>query len=569
MSGMTLAEAAEHITSTDPLYAVGEADIRGVTLPVFTNIPKSLRELQQYGRENRDYSDYIIYQDERWSYERYCAESNKISHILTERLGIKPGDHVAIAMRNYPEYLSLFMGIVNIGAVAVLVNAWWTTDELTYGFEDSGAKLVFADGPRAERIAPFAEKLGITTVGVRDMTDGVTLDGLLARTDDTRWPTVDIDPDADFALMYSSGSTGHPKGIMLTHRGALSAVFTWNMSLLLPPLMTPEGEPTPPNPGPQSLLIATPLFHVTASHALYLLSMALRAKVVIMHKWDGAEALRLINQEQVTRFVGVPTMTADMRDVAERDGIETPSLQVLTSGGAKRPPAQVGEQAEAFPNAALASGWGMTETNAAGIAISGPDYVGRPDQAGRIFPPLQEARIVDTNNVEVPRGTLGELSVKGPNMMRCYHNKPEATAETLIDGWLLSGDLGIMDEDGYVTIVDRAKNIIIRGGENISGLEVEAAIHQHPAVGEAAVFACPDDRYGEVVGAIVWLKEDAAMTGADVKAFLTDKIANYKHPAKLWWTDAPLLKGATDKIDRRALKDLCLSGEVGTEDNSI
>ena len=569
MSGMTLAQAAKHITSTDPLYAVGEAEIRGVTLPVFTNIPKSLRALQQYGRDERPYDDYIVYRDERWSYERYCADSNKISHILTERLGVKPGDHVAIAMRNYPEFLTLFMGIVNIGAVAVLVNAWWTTEELTYGFADSGAKLVFADGPRAGRIAPFAADMGITIVGMRDQTDGVTLDGLMAQTEETRWPTVSIDVDADFALMYSSGSTGHPKGIMLTHRGALSAVFTWKMSLLYPPLMTPVGEPAPPDPGPQSLLIATPLFHVTASHALYLLSMALRAKVVLMHKWDGAEALRLINAENVTRFVGVPTMTADMREIAARDGIETPSLQVLTSGGAKRPPAQVGEQAQAFPNVAVASGWGMTETNAAGIAISGPDYEARPNQAGRIMPPLQEARIVDAQNREVPRGTLGELSVKGPNMMRCYHNKPEETAKTLIDGWLLTGDLGIMDEDGYVTIVDRAKNIIIRGGENISGLEVEAAIHQHEAVGEAAVFACPDERYGEVVGAIVWLKEDAALTGVDIKAFLTDRLASYKHPARLWWTDAPLLKGATDKIDRRALRDLCLAGEVGTEDNSI
>ena len=568
MSGMTLAQAAKHITSTDPLYAVGEAEIRGVTLPVFTNIPKSLRALQQYGRDERPYDDYIVYRDERWSYERYCADSNKISHILTERLGVKPGDHVAIAMRNYPEFLTLFMGIVNIGAVAVLVNAWWTTEELTYGFADSGAKLVFADGPRAGRIAPFAADMGITIVGVRDQTDGVTLDGLMAQTEETRWPTVSIDVDADFALMYSSGSTGHPKGIMLTHRGALSAVFTWKMSLLYPPLMTPVGEPAPPDPGPQSLLIATPLFHVTASHALYLLSMALRAKVVLMHKWDGAEALRLINAENVTRFVGVPTMTADMREIAARDGIETPSLQVLTSGGAKRPPAQVGEQAQAFPNVAVASGWGMTETNAAGIAISGPDYEARPNQAGRIMPPLQEARIVDAQNREVPRGTLGELSVKGPNMMRCYHNKPEETAKTLIDGWLLTGDLGIMDEDGYVTIVDRAKNIIIRGGENISGLEVEAAIHQHEAVGEAAVFACPDDRYGEVVGAIVWLK-DGALTGAELMAHLSDKLATYKHPARLWWTDAPLLKGATDKIDRRALRDLCLAGEVGTEDNSI
>ncbi|MEM7268448.1 MAG: class I adenylate-forming enzyme family protein [Pseudomonadota bacterium] len=568
MAGMTLAEATAHLVATDPLFALGEAEIFGVRHPVFANTPQTLRELQQYGREVRQWDDYIVYQEERVTYETYCALSNKISHILTERLGVKPGDRVAIAMRNYPEYLPLFMGIVNVGAVAVLVNAWWTTEELTYGFEDSGAKLVFADGPRLERIAPFAAENDITMVGVRDAEAEVMLDDLISQTEETRWPTTPIDPDADFGLMYSSGSTGHPKGVVLTHRGAVSAIFSWIFGMKLPPLMAPADE-QPPTPGLQCSMIATPLFHVTASHPLFLTSMGLGAKLVLMHKWDPAEALRLINAEKVTRFVGVPTMPAEMEAVARAEGIETPSLEALIAGGAKRPAAQVAPEAETFQGVSIGSGWGMTETNALGIGIAGPQYRERPNDIGVLMPPLQELKIVDDQRREVAPGVLGELMVKGPNLMRCYHNKPEATAEALQDGWFLTGDLGLIDADGCVTILDRKKNIIIRGGENISGLEVEAAIHRHADVIEAAAFAVEDKRLGEAVGVCVQTAPGAALTGAALNTFLADWLASFKHPAHIWWTDQTLPRGATDKTDRRAIKQLCEDGAFGAKDTTL
>lgn len=568
MADLTLEQASLHLTSTDPRFAVEEATIRGVRLPVFTNAPATLRDFQAQSAALQQNPDYIVYEGERTSYADYMAQSDRISRILTERFGIKKGDRVAIAMRNYPEYLTLFMGIVNIGAVAVLVNAWWTTDELTYGFDDSGAKLVFADGPRFERIAPFAADKGITMVMVRDAAPhGVTtLESLMADTPDAPRPTTTIDTDDDFGLLYSSGSTGHPKGVVLTHRGAMTAVTTWLMSLQLPPLMMPADTEFPA-PQPQGMLCATPLFHVTASHPTYLLSMAIGAKLVLMRKWDAEQALAIINEEKITRFLGVPTMSADLREAAVRLGVTVPSLTYLGSGGAKRPAAQVAEQADAFPSAAVSSGWGMTETNAVGIGIAGPDYVDRPENAGRLLPPVQQLRIVDDHGHEVPTGEIGEIAVKSAANMRCYLNKPEATAEAVKDGWLYTGDLARIDAEGYVTIVDRKKNIIIRGGENISCLEVEGAIHRHPAVAEAVVFPAPDERLGEIVGAGVQLKPDARLTTAELTSFLNDHLAGFKHPAMVWWTFDQLPRGATDKTDRRVLKTTCLAGRMGAPDS--
>lgn len=561
-SGLSLEDATEYLKRSDPRFLLTEATIRGVTLPVFANAPGSLREMQEYGRRVRKPgADYVVYEGERLSYDGWCAETNRIAHALTGEFGVRPGDRVAIAMRNYPEYLTLMMAITAVGAVAVLINAWWTTDELEYGFTDSAAKLVFADGPREERIRPFAARLGLTLVMVRDrVPDGAPggmarYDEVLARSEDDAAPTVAIDPDDDWGVMYSSGSTGHPKGVVLTHRGAVSATWSWMMGLNLLPLMAP----TPPAPKPygQTVLCATPLFHVTATHPLFFLSIPFGAKFVMMRKWDADEAVRLIETEHVTRFLGVPTMSADLAVAAKRLGKTLPTLESLSSGGAKRPAAQVGEQAEVFPKAAVATGYGMTETNALGLGLSGPDYVAQPDAAGRLYPPIQQIKVVDDRGAELPVGEVGELCMKAATIMRCYLNKPEATAEALKDGWLHTGDLAKIDAAGCVTIVDRKKNIIIRGGENISCLEVEGALHRHPAVFEASVFPIPDERLGEAVGAAVHLR--AEVDEAELTAFLRQSLAPFKLPTRYWRMDAPLARGATDKIDRRAIRAACVA----------
>ena len=280
-----------------------------------------------------------------------------------------------------------------------------------------------------------------------------------------------------------------------------------------------------------------------------------------MEKWDAKEAVRLIRDHALTRFLGVPTQSADLMEAAREMGEALPSIDYLGSGGAKRPAAQVAQLAEAFPNAGVATGWGMTETNALGIGLIGDDYTDRPEVAGKLHPPVQEMVILDEAGNAVPNGTMGEITVKGPHIMRCYLNKPEATAEVLSDGWLRTGDLGVLDDDGYVTILDRKKNIIIRGGENIACLDVEGALHRHPDVLEAVAFPVPDARLGEVVGAAVQLRSGKSLSQAEVADFLTPLIAGFKIPQHLWVQQTPLIRGATDKIDRRAICAACLADE--------
>jgi len=559
---MTPQEAVVHVTTTNPTFALTKAEIRGVTYTVFQNIPATVPALMEASRKPQSDAggDYILYEGERLNYDTFCDDVNRMAHVLQRDFGLGQGARVAIAMRNYPELLILTLAIASIGGVTVFVNAWWTTPELDYALRDSEARVVFADGPRLERLQPLAKDLSLVLVGVRDG-EGMTAFDYNPLRDSADAQTVQhpqIDTDDDFAVMYSSGTTGHPKGVVQTHRNAVNAVFSWLMQAVLAPLIDPPAPDAPPARRP-SALVVTPLFHVTATHPLFLLSMPAGAQITLMRKWDAAEAVGLIRDENITRFLGVPTQSADLMQAARDMGETLETLDYLGSGGAKRPAAQVAQLAEAFPNAGIATGWGMTETNALGIGAIGEDYKARPETAGRLHPPLQELRFLDDTGRDVPLGEVGEITVKSPANMRCYLNKPEATAEVLKDGWLRTGDLGRVDSEGYVTILDRKKNIIIRGGENIACLDVEGALHRHTAVIEACVFSVPDVRLGEIVGAAIQTRNGCEIAQADMATFLATHLASFKIPQHVWCQPDPLIRGATDKIDRRAMRLACLA----------
>lgn len=560
---MTPEAAVAHVIATNPTFAVAPTIIRGVTYTAFQNIPPTVPTLMAAGMAQHDdgASHYVLYEGERWTYGEFCAEVRRAAQVLHSKFGIGKGDHVAIAMRNYPELMTLVLAISATGATVVFVNAWWTTEELDYALRDSGAKLVFADGPRIERLMPLVDELGLTLVGVRDGEGEVdhSYSALQSVASDASLDA-EIDTDDDFAVMYSSGTTGRPKGVVQTHRGAVNAVFSWLMQAVVAPLVTPPEADAAEAPRP-SAMVVTPLFHVTATHPLFLLSLIAGARITLMRKWDPDEAVRLINAEKVTRFLGVPTQSAELMHAAKQAGEKLASMDYLGSGGAKRPGAQVAQLAEAFPNAGIATGWGMTETNALGIGMIGDDYVNKPESAGKLHPPVQELRLLDDEGNDVKLGELGEITVKSPANMRCYLNKPEATAETMQDGWLRTGDLAVMDAEGYVTILDRKKNIIIRGGENIACLDVEGALHRLPDVVEACVFSVPDERLGEVVGACIQLREGTKLSQADMATAMAGHIASFKTPQHLWTQTAPLMRGATDKIDRRGLRTACLDNE--------
>lgn len=568
-TGLSLTEAAAHVTTNHPLFSVSTVDIRGETYRVFDAIPENIPAMFRAARPETvtDADNYLVYLEERWTYGKFMAEAQALTAAMATEFGTGKDDRVAIAMRNYPEMLMLMVAISSLGASVVLLNAWWTSEELDYAVGDSRPSVIFADGARGERLKPLQADHNFHLVGVRDgePLGARTYRSLRNAHRGAAWTDVEIAPDDDFAIMYSSGTTGHPKGVVQTHRGALSAVYTWLMAFAMGPLMATADAQPEASPFTPCILAVTPLFHVTATHPIFLLSIPMGSRLVLLHKWDPEEAVRLIDEEKITRFLGVPTQAAELRAAATRLGSGLESLDYLGSGGAKRPPSQVGEQAEAFPGVAVASGWGMTETNAVGLSISGPDYLARPDSTGRILPPLQDLAIWDDYNQPLPVGELGELVVRSPANMRCYLNQPEATAETLVSGWLKTGDLATVDTEGFVTIVDRKKNIIIRGGENIACLDVEGALQRHGDVVEAGAFAVPDERLGEVVGVGIEVRKGASLSADQLATFLSGHLASFKTPDYFWFRDTQLPRGATDKTDRRALRVECLADMEAAE----
>ena len=556
---MTRDEAIAHLTTHDPRYQTTTAKVRGQTYTVFKNAPAGVADLLEAGAAAHS-GDYLSFEGERWNYDAFRAEVYRLAQVLFEHFGVTSGTRVAVCSKNCPEMMMAILAISSLGGVVVFLNSWWTTAELEVAVDGSDARLILADGARCERLLPLQQGRDLRLICYRDPAPACTLAyaDLMAATPTAEKPNVKINTDSDFAIMYTSGSSGTPKGVVLTHRGAVSATYSGLMlddiaSLVVPPICPPPQ---------QHLMIVTPLFHVTATHPCFLWSLVAGAKLTVFPKWDADKAVRAVRDDEITRIISVPTQSADLMEAAKRMGEALPSLTSINSGGAKRPEAQVQALAETFPQARIGSGYGMTETNALGMLIAGPDYLERPSACGRLIAPLQEARFLDDDGKDVPTGAVAELALRGPHIMRGYLNNPGATAEVLKDGWFRTGDLARIDEDGFLYIVDRKKDIIIRGGENIACLEVDGALHKHPDVAEACVFSVPDDRLGEVVGAGIWPATGKAIDEAALVDFLKDHIAPYKIPARIWVVDAALPRTATAKIDRRALRAMCLKDET-------
>ena len=548
------------------MFQTENVEIRGTIYKAFNKVPADLKELLEYGKKVREWEEFIVYEKEKISYLDFCNQVSKLSSFLQKEVGIKKGDKVAIAMRNYPEYLIILMAVASIGGIVVFVNAWWTTEEMEYGFDDSTAKVCFADKERLATIKPFAKKKSIKLYSVRclDYPEIEKYDEILKNFEQVDLVNVDLKPDDDFAIMYTSGSTGHPKGVVLTHRGALTATFSWLMAERVGGLLADPEKLA--RRRASSVLLLSPMFHVNGSHPNFFYSIARGSKIVLMYKWDPTKAIDIISDEIITRITAVPTVVADLVQEAREQNVSLDTLEFLGAGGAKRPAAQVDVEKKALPLADIASGYGMTETNALGLGISGDEYVEKPELAGRLYPPLQEIKIVDDNGVPLPNGQLGEICLKSPANMRCYFNKKKETEAVLKNGWMHTGDLGILDDQGLVTIVDRKKNIIIRGGENISCLEVEGALQKFPGVIESVVFSVPEKRFGEEVGACINMTEGAKDKDAEISSFLRDKLAHFKIPVHYWWVNRSLPRGATDKFDRIKIKELCLNNAWGDED---
>jgi long-chain acyl-CoA synthetase len=550
------AEAAA-LTAPGQPFELDTVEIDGVSYRNYAKMPRNLAGYYQIMHKHAD-KTFAVYRDERYTFAEVHRYSGQFAAALMQRYGVGKGDRVAILSRNTPQWLMAFIGATSIGAVAVPMNAWWTTEELDYGFRDSGSRVVVADRQRAERLAPIAQELGLKIIAVED-TSGLDLDvpcddfmQVVREFDGAECPDVDVAPDDYATIMYTSGSTGHPKGALSSHRGILSALYSWMlMGVVTKKLSGPSREKSLQPAG----LLTIPLFHCTGSHSAFLLSIVSGRKLVIMYRWDADEALRLIEQEKITWFTGVPTMSAELQAAAQNTTRDISSLGEIFSGGAARPPDQVGKIAGTFKKSAPGIGYGLTETNALGAVNAGAFYVANPYSTGRTVPAVTDIAIFDDSGQQLPAGERGEVCMKSPANVLGYWNKPEATAEAFIDGWFHTGDIGYMDDEGFLYIVDRKKEIIIRGGENISCIEVEAAIYRHPAVAEAAVFGLPDERLGESVGAAVVLRAGETLAADELQTFLREHLAGFKVPEHIWFHAEPLPRIASGKIFKRQLKD--------------
>ena len=548
-------DAFARITAVgEPYELVDREDIRG-PVQTFVNAPTSLRQVYEDAVSD---VEFVVAEDQRWTFAEFWNDAATIGHLLVHDLGVRKGDRVAISMRNYPEWMLAFTAATSVGAIAVAMNSLWNADEMAYGLTDSGAKVLFADAERLALLESMAEPIeGLQVVAVRHTGSpaaDVELAGRMAEIGSVPMPEVDIAPTDSALILYTSGSTGHPKGVLSNHHNVIVALMAWEVEYGA--LTERPGNVVAPEEGsglvPASLL-GIPLFHVLGLHAVFLASFRGQRKLVAMYKWDASVAAELIERERIVTFTGPPAVSGDLVRVAQSEGRDLSSLLSVGGGGAARPPEQVGQIDDTFEKALPNTGWGMTETNAIGTIIFGAEYSDRRLSSGPALCVI-DLRVVDDDGNELQPGEGGELQVRGPSMFREDWNKPEATADSFAeDGWFKTGDVAYIDTDGHLFIVDRIKDLIIRGGENIGCGGVEAALSSHPNVIEAAVYSVPDDRLGEEVGTTMYVTEDFDET--ELREYLVDHLAKYEIPRYITTMTEPLPRTGSGKLLKRQLRD--------------
>lgn len=551
-----IAEGLDAVIGEGKMFQLGTIESRGQTMPVIANAPPSLADYFAFFCMMHGQATFIVDGDERLSFAETHAQAREMALALVSGCGVEKGDRVGIAMRNAPSWIVSYMAVLMAGGVATLLNGWWQSGELAAGARDAGCTLVLADAPRAARLAAADDVNGgaevITLDIARPIAEAIAPVTSRGR-DGASLPTLTGDDIS--TILFTSGSTGQSKGAWSTHRAVVQATFNYIIQtativhVLTSTGNAPEGQP--------STLLNVPLFHVTGEVPVLLQSFAMGRKLVMMPKWDAEAAMALIEKEAITYFVGVPLMSYEMLIHPNRDKYDLSSCKSFAAGGAPRPRDHVTRLADGMGGGQPLLGYGLTETNGIGCGNLNDNYIAKPDSTGPASQPLVDLAIIDDDGNVLPQGSIGEVSIRSIANFTGYWNNPQATeAAYTADGRFRTGDLGYLDEDGYLFIVDRKKDIIIRGGENISCPEVEAAIYAHEAVAECSVFGLPDERFGEIVGAVVHFKPGAATSIDDLRAFLGASLAAFKVPAVIWETPDPLPVLGTGKLDRVCLRNV-------------
>ena len=559
--GVSWQEAIDIVTGPGQLFELTTGDVRGVPMQVFRHAPANLGDLFALSRRHGD-KEFLVYEEERYSFAEVFARADAFAGYLAVDLGVRRGERVAIAMRNYPEWVMAFAGIVSSGLVSVSLNSWWTADEMDFALADSGARVLVCDEERYGVAAASCARLGIEVVCVR--TDSPPGSGV------HRWDECvsrarvhpgshGVDPDDDATILYTSGTTGRPKGAVSTHRAIISALMAFSCRQHVDGVRAATKPPA--DDFPLCFILIVPLFHVTGCVAVMLSSLVAGLKLVMMRKWDVVRALQLIESERVTNFIGVPTQSWDLLNSPEFGEYDTSSLRSVGGGGAPAPATLVHRVADSLRKAGPQLGYGMTETNAYGPGNRGPEYVQRPTSTGRAVPPMC-VEIRDADGRSVPAGVTGDIWLSGPMLFRGYWNRADATAEALRDGWLRTGDIGRLDDEGFLFIEDRATDMILRAGENVYCAEVESAVYELSGVAEAAVFGVPDERLGEEVAVAIVPLPEATLDADAVWSWLAGRIAPFKVPKYVAIIAEPLPRNAAGKVLKRTLRDRVTTGTM-------
>jgi long-chain acyl-CoA synthetase len=550
------------LTAPGGAFEVVTEDVLGVPLQVYKNRLQSLRDIIAMA-DGRAGIDFVVQGDRRVTYDEHNALVRRVATAFRE-LGIGHGDRVAILSANNVEWVVLFWAAAAIGAVVVPLNAWWKTDELEFGLRDSGAKLLFCDRRRWEVVRNLVNSrlpdLQHVFVVDLDEPEGSARPGTELLADDPgALPDVAVAEDDVLAILYTSGTTGRPKGATITHRQALANLQNIFCIGIANANRGGEAAPELSSEIQSATLLVVPLFHVTGCLATMTLCYASGAKLVLMPpgRFDSDAAMATIEREKITTFGGVPTIMWRIVESPNFDRYDLSSVTRVSYGGAPSAPELVVRIHEAFPKVrkTLATAYGLTESASVATSNTGDDYRTHPDSVGRPVPTV-EIEVVDPDGKPVPVGETGEIWLRGPTIMRRgYWNRPDASAEAITpEGWFRSGDIGRFDEDGFLYLVDRQKDMIIRGGENVYCVEVEEVLYEHSDVIDAAVVGVPHKVLGEEVKAVVQVKPGSTATVESLRTHCATRLADFKVPAYVELRDEPLPRNPAGKVLKSLLR---------------
>lgn len=526
----------------------------------YRQAPASMRELVDQGRQFGD-GEFLVYGNQRRSFSEFFQRVDALAYQLLHTLKVTAGDRVAIAMRNYPEWMEVYASVVSLGAVVVPLNSWGKARELHFGLEDSGAVVVFCDAQRYRYIADALPTLGCRAVVARaddsSVLQGNALDyeALLSAALGHAMPEPFNDGGDNLVqIMYTSGTTGTPKGAMSSHGNIAQAIVNFEFHAIGSAMANPSAVEAMMTSGhAPCTLLAVPLFHVSGCYAAFLLNLRGGRKLVMMHKWDPQQAIELIAKEKVTIFSAAPTMVEALLKHPDFEQADTSSLFSLGGGGAACPPAFKQAIEQHLPRSYVGTGYGMTESNATCANCTGEAYLYKPGSAGTLSPIVDFQTRSEDGRI-LPRGESGEIWLRSATNIQGYWQRTRANAELFADGWMDTGDIGHIDDEDFVFVEGRSKDLIIRGGENIYPAEIEACLSEMAEVQEAAVIALEDEHYGQVPAVVVKLHDGAALSEQDISHFLGDSLAAFKLPKHVWFRQDPLPRNPAGKVLKTELQ---------------